>query len=227
MHPARGWPRQLEELFPGQLGGLDEDLIRQVRLGDRIVPEELWQVPGLPLASASNNWVVAGRKTVSGLPMVCNDPHLQVNRLPAIWYEAVLRWSSGGRRRYAMGATMPGTPGVVIGRNPDLAWAVTYAYMDCVDSWVEECRDGRYRRGEDWCAFRVREETILRKRKPPVTLRFFENEHGTLDGDPRVPGYYLATRWSCGEQTGAEALDVLLAIAEARRSSAAGPCSAG
>ncbi len=203
----------LEELFPGRLGGLDEDLIRKIRLGARIIPEGLWRVPGLPAVTGSNNWVVSGSKTASGRPFLANDPHLQINRLPAVWYEAVLRW---GRGKYVMGATMPGTPGLPIGRNPDLAWGVTYAFMDCVDSWVEDCRDGQYRRGDRWHPFRVREETIHRRRKPPVVVRFFENEHGTLDGDPAEPGYYLATRWSCGEQTEADTLDGLFGIVEAR-----------
>jgi penicillin amidase len=203
----------LDELFPGQLGGLDIDLIRKIQLGERIVPEGLWRVTGLPGATASNNWAIAGSKTASGRPFLANDPHLQINRLPSVWYEAVLRWGQG---RYAMGATMPGAPGLPIGRNPELAWGVTYAFMDCVDSWVEDCRGGQYRRGEEWRPFRVREEVIHRRRKPSVDVRFFENEHGTLDGDPSKPGYYLATRWSCGEKTEADTLEGLLGLVEAR-----------
>ncbi len=208
-----GVPRgHLEELFPGRLGDLDMDLVGKIKLGNRVVPEALWKEPGIPRATASNNWAVAGSKTESGLPIVCNDPHLQIDRLPAVWYEAVLRWEG----RYAMGATLPGAPGVVTGRTADLAWTVTYAFMDCVDSWVEDCRDGQYRRGVDWLPFRVRDETIRRKGKPPEVVRFFENDHGTLEGDPREPGYFLAARWSCGEGTGAESIEALTTILEAR-----------
>ena len=207
---------QLEELFPGKLQGLDVDLLRRIRLQDRIVPEKLWRVPGLPAAMASNNWVVAGAKSATGHPIAANDPHLQINRLPAFWYEAVLRWPSESQERYAMGATLPGTPGVIVGRNADVSWTVTYAFMDCVDSWVEECSGGRHLRGDEWVPFRVREETIRRKGKSPVVLSFYENEHGTLEGDPYISGHYLATRWSCGEQTGATSLDGLLAMLEAR-----------
>ena len=206
----------LEELFPGQLEGLDEEAMRRVQLQERVVPEALWQVPGLPAAMASNNWVVAGSKTASGRPIVCNDPHLQVNRLPAFWYEAVLRWTSNGAPRYAMGASVPGIPGIIVGRNPDVAWTVTYAFMDCVDSWIEDCREGRYRRGQDWIPFRIREETIQRRRNPPLVIRFHENDHGTLNGDPHTPGSYLTTRWSCGEQTGAMSLEAVLGMFEAR-----------
>ncbi len=75
-----------------------------------------------------------------------------------------------GRRGTRWGRRCRARPAIVIGRTPELAWAVTYACMDCVDSWVEECRDGRYRRGDGWHPFRVREETIERRRRPPVVV---------------------------------------------------------
>ena len=115
---------RLEELFPGQLYGLDEGLIRQVRLSERLVPEALKWASALPRMMASNNWVLAGRKTASGQPFLCNDPHLEINRLPAVWYEAVLRWRAQDGTHYAMGATFPGLPGVAIGRTRDLAWGI-------------------------------------------------------------------------------------------------------
>ncbi len=207
---------QLEELFPGQLHGLDEELVRKIRLGERVVPPALKWASALPRAMASNNWVVAGHKTASGQPLLCNDPHLEVNRLPAVWYEAVLRWTTPAGPRYVMGGTMPGVPGVIIGRNPDLAWGVTYAFMDCTDSWIEDCRDGKFRRGESWVPFTARKEIIRRKKKPSVEVAFYDNDHGTLDGDPSSAGYYLATRWSCGEETGAASLDAVCEILEAR-----------
>ena len=39
---------------------------------------------------------------------------------------------------------------MAIGRTHDLAWGVTYAFMDCIDSWIEDCREGKYRRGDSW-----------------------------------------------------------------------------
>ena len=51
---------------------------------------------------------------------------------------------------------MPGIPGLLLGRTTDLAWGATYTFADTVDSWVEDCKDGRYRRGDDWLPFRER-----------------------------------------------------------------------
>ena len=144
---------KLEELFPGALGGFDADLIRRVRLGDRIVPESVIWGGVAPRMMASNNWVVSGARSASGRPLLANDPHLEVNRLPAVWYETVLKIGD----RYAMGATMPGIAGVLIGRTDRLAWGGTYSFMDAIDSWVEHCRDGKYRRGDDrWLPFQRR-----------------------------------------------------------------------
>src|ERR1044071_9788341 len=190
---------KLEELFPGQLCGLDEELLRRVRLSERLVPSSLKWASGLPRMMASNNWVVSGSRTASGKPFLCNDPHLEINRFPPVWYEAVLRWGAQEGPHYAIGSTFPGIPGVAIGRNRDLAWGVTYAFMDCIDSWIEECREGKYRRGDSWLPFTSRKETIRRKKNAPVELIFYENDHGVLDGDPFQPGHYRTTRWSCRE----------------------------
>jgi penicillin amidase len=205
----------LDELFPSALGDLDPELLRTVTLGERLVPEAVrWNV-ALPRAMASNNWVVAGSRTASGAALLSNDPHLEANRLPAMWCEAVLELGD----RYCLAATMPGLPSALLGRTNDLAWGATYTFMDAIDSWVEDCRDGCYRRTEGgnttWHRFRVRTEVIRRKRHPDVTLTFHENDHGVLDGDPMCAGRYLATRWASGSGTGAKSTAAVFGILHA------------
>jgi penicillin amidase len=185
---------RLEELFPGRLDSLDEDLLKSVTLGERIVPADLRWGGGARLM-ASNNWVVSGKKTSSGMPIVSNDPHLEGNRLPAAWCEVTM----SSRDRWGIGATLPGLPALIVGRTGDLAWGATYAFGDAEDSWVEDCRDGAFRREGEWIPFRQRRETIRRKKAASHEVTFFENDHGVLDGDPRVAGRYLATRWAAAE----------------------------
>src|SRR5207302_2906558 len=187
-----------------------------IRLQERLIPESLKWASALPRMMASNNWVVAGAKTASGKPFLCNDPHVEINRFPAVWYETVLRWGSDEEQRYALGATFPGLPGISIGRTRDLAWGITYAFMDCIDSWIEDCRESKYRRGTDWLTFTIRKEIIRRKKNPAVELQFYENAHGVLAGDPSRSGYYLATRWSCKEGTSAEAFNAASGMLLAR-----------
>ncbi|MDF1660271.1 MAG: penicillin acylase family protein [Planctomycetota bacterium] len=203
---------KLEDLFPGLLEGMDLDLIKKVKLGERLVPENLkWSSP-VSRMMASNNWVVAGHKTKSKKAMLANDPHLETNRLPNVWCEMVL--SSADQT--VLGGTMPGVPGVLSGRNNDLAWGVTYAFIDSVDSWIEHCKDGKYFRGEDdWRPFEVRKETIARKKASPVEVTFYENEHGVLDGDPFEENHYLATRWAAADKGGVT-LSALLNFWEAK-----------
>lgn len=205
----------LAELFPGLPEDLDVDLLRRVRLGDRVVPESVRWSCIVPRAIASNNWVLAGDKTTNGCPLLANDPHLEVNRLPAMWYEVVLELGD----RYCIGATMPGLPAAVLGRTNDLAWGATYTFMDAVDSWIEDCREGHYRRltmdGETWEPFRERTEIIRRRKKPPVTVVFHENSHGVLQGNPAEPGLYLATRWAA-EATGGASIEAAVEMLQAR-----------
>ena len=67
----------------------------------------------------SNNWVVGGRKTASGKPLLANDPHLGI-RLPSIWWEVGLH--GGGFD--VVGASLLGVPGVIIGHNNRIAWGI-------------------------------------------------------------------------------------------------------
>jgi len=203
---------RLNELFPGILGGLDLDLIKKIKLAERLVsPVSLWNIAP-PLMMASNNWAVSGKKTASGKPLLSNDPHLEVNRLPNIWYEIVMKTKD----RYAMGGTMPGVPGILVGRNPDLAWSATYTFMDSTDSWIEKCKDGKYLREPDiWVKFTKREEIIKRKKKDPVKVVFYENKHGVLEGNPNKEGYYLATSWASAF-SGAVTLDSFIKMFDAK-----------
>ncbi len=76
----------------------------------------------------SNNWAVSGSKTATGSPMLCNDPHLDLN-LPSIWF--IVHLNTNGIN--TMGASLPGAPTVVSGFNDSIAWGVTNAQRDLVD----------------------------------------------------------------------------------------------
>jgi penicillin amidase len=207
--------KYLDALFPDLLDDLDEDLVRRIRLGKRVVPNENPWAAVAHSFIASNNWVVSGAKTKSGRALMANDPHLEGNRLPGVWYEIVLELPE----RWCIASTMPGLPGPAIGRTDDLAWGATYSFMDTTDSWIEDCRGGCYRRGdgesETWVPFRTRTESVKRRKNADATLIFYENEHGTLDGDPTVAGHYLATRWAPGSGTGARSIEAPLAVLHA------------
>lgn len=86
--------------------------------------------------NGSNNWAVAGTKTASGKPILCNDPHLGLN-LPSIWFEIQL--TAPGINCY--GVSIPGAPGIIIGFNETIAWGVTNSERDVRDWYKIEFRD--------------------------------------------------------------------------------------
>jgi penicillin amidase len=93
--------------------------------------------------NGSNNWAVSGKKTKSGSPILCNDPHLGLN-LPSIWYEMQISTPSYN----AYGATFPGAPAVIIGFNDSCAWGFTNAQRDVRDYYEMKFKDES--RSEYW-----------------------------------------------------------------------------
>lgn len=86
--------------------------------------------------NGSNNWAVSGKKTRSGAPILCNDPHLALT-LPSIWYEMQL--STPTMNVY--GATFPGSPNVIIGFNDNIAFGFTNAGRDVKDYYQVRFKD--------------------------------------------------------------------------------------
>lgn len=190
------------------------DLLRRIAVSNHLSDAALEMIADLPRLIGSNAWAVAPRRTSTGSAMLAADPHLEVNRLPAIWYETVLRWGD----QYVLGASLPGCPLFGIGRTRQLAWGVTYLKADTADFFVEDCRhvDGRweYRRGENWRPFDVRTEAILRRHGPAETVRVLSNEVGTLEVDPgdQPSGYYLSSCWTGANSGVAESLSTWMRV---------------
>ena len=204
----KGVDRQLlKELFPMIQKDVDFDLLKKLKLNNTIVPDSLKWNLSMPSFMASNNWVISAELTKSSKPILANDPHLEINRLPAVWYEVAIESTDS----YTHGATMPGIPTIIIGRSKALAWGVTYAFMDASDCWIEKCKDGNYFKDGKWHAFIKRKEIIKRKKSKALDIVFYENEHGTLDGNPNEEGYYLSRKWS-GDKSGAQSIKVGLKL---------------
>jgi penicillin G amidase len=108
--------------------------------------------------NGSNNWVVAGSKTKTGLPILCNDPHLELS-FPSIWYEMQLSTPTSN----TYGVTLPGSPFIIIGFNDRIAWGVTNAQRDVKDYYEIKFRDAgkkEYWFNGQWTKAKQRIETI-------------------------------------------------------------------
>ncbi len=131
----------------------------------------------------SDNWTLAGSHTVSGKPLMANDPQLP-SSLPNFWY--LLHLSIAGRN--TVGASIPGLPGIGAGRNDRLAWGITSGYADQRDFMLLEAdpnRADRYRRGpaEPWEDFEQRTETIKVRFGRDVTEVVYSTPTGTVIPD--------------------------------------------
>lgn len=204
--------KKIKELFPYLKEKIDYALMKKVILEDAPVPEALRWLNALPRMTASNNWAVSGTRSASGKPFLCNDPHLEVTRLPGIWQEVIVRLPDN----YCIGAGVPGMPGLVIGRTKHVAWGATFAYMDMMDFRIEYCRDGMYQRGKNWNTFTEREEVFRVKRGKPFTRTYYENEHGVLEGDPKTEGHYLVMNWAAQRDCGADLFNSALELPNAK-----------
>ncbi|GAB4374108.1 MAG: penicillin acylase family protein [Acidobacteriota bacterium] len=80
----------------------------------------------------SNEWAVSGALTASGRPLVANDPHLALNT-PSTFHQLGLR----GPGIDVIGSSFPGTPLIVQGQNPWIAWGSTVNPMDVTDVFQE------------------------------------------------------------------------------------------
>lgn len=114
--------------------------------------------------NGSNNWAVSGKKTRSGYPILCNDPHLGLN-LPSLWYEMQIHTPDYN----AYGVTFPSAPGVIIGFNDSCAFGVTNAERDVRDYYTIQFKDNSrtsYLYNGEWKPSEFRYERIKIKGKP-------------------------------------------------------------
>ena len=160
-----------------------------------------------PDASGSNAWVTGPGKSVKGLPIVSSDPHLDSRRLPGIWYPMGMVTP----KFRVVGASMPGGPGIAIGRSNNIAWGVTNGYGDVVDLYVEQLdpdREGFYLEGSKSLPFKHREE-IIRIKDDAVaggfreyTMQIRETRRGPIISDHGMTvaeGKLISLRWAIPE----------------------------
>ena len=175
--------------------------------------QDIARQAGSPGGRGSNNWVVAGARTVSGKPPLANDPHLGLGA-PAIWYFARLQSPAGtapdGTAHPAMdvvGATLPGLPFVVLGRTAQVAWGFTNTAPDVQDLYLEQIHPDdptQYRTPQGWEPFAQRQETIRVKGQPDVRMTVRTTRHGPVLSDAQAAHaqlldtrrFVLTLRWS-------------------------------
>ncbi|CAM3855988.1 penicillin acylase family protein [Deinococcus frigens] len=154
----------------------------------------LQAVPG----KGSNDWVIAGSRTASGKPILADDPHLSLTS-PMLWYLADIQ----GPGLKAIGASIPGLPAIVIGRNEQVAWGVTNTNPDVQDLYIEAAD----------ASFTQRQEVITVKGGDDVTLTVRQSKHGPVVSDAGAAdvGPRVALRWTA-LQPGDTTMDAFMGL---------------
>ncbi len=161
---AKGDPQKVKRLFPLRSGG-------EAQMG-------------------SNAWVISGRHTATGKPILANDTHLEWG-FPSPWYMVHLK--APGLN--VTGFSIPGIPAVLIGHNDRVAWGITNLHFDVQDLYLEEfdALAGRYRFAGQVEAARLETDTIRVKGRPGVSVRQWVTRHGPVIAQEGAAA--IAMRW--------------------------------
>ncbi|MER5954383.1 penicillin acylase family protein [Streptomyces sp. NPDC001893] len=133
----------------------------------------------------SNSWVVSGAHTITGKPLLANDPHLSP-QLPSVWYQMGLhcRSLSTSCQYDVTGYTFSGMPGVIIGHNQDISWGMTNLGADVTDLYLEKLNSGGgYQYDGKTVPFKTRKETIKVAGGDDKTITVRETNNGPLISD--------------------------------------------
>ncbi|MFS0515435.1 penicillin acylase family protein [Nostoc sp. UIC 10607] len=165
----------------------------------------------------SNNWVISGQRTVTGKPILANDPHLGV-QIPSIWYEVGLHCTSKSAEcpYNVTGFSFAGMIGVVIGHSDRIAWGVTNVLSDVMDLYIEKLNPNnpnQYQVNGKWVDMKLVQETIQVAGSQPIVQTVHYTRHGPILSDvspnlkqfqPSQPlevpqNYAVALRWTALE----------------------------
>jgi len=138
----------------------------------------------------SNCWTLAPGRTASGLPILANDPHLDV-QMPGTFYAIQL----SGPRVNVAGGSIAGVPGVIVGHTDNVAWGLTLSMLDDQDLFVLTLDDSGGRELVDgrWQQLRtVTENIVVRWQPTPVLVKIRLSVHGPLVREQRDESLALA-----------------------------------
>ncbi len=128
----------------------------------------------------SNNWVVNAKLSASGKPIIASDTHLAFSA-PVRWYAAVIKTPDMN----VAGFTLPGAPDVVIGKNQNIAWALTNIMEDDADFYSEkiDSTGTKYFYNNAWLDLKITKESIKVKNSRDYKFEIKSTAHGPIVSD--------------------------------------------
>lgn len=144
----------------------------------------------------SNNWAVSGDISTTGSAIIANDMHLTI-RVPNTWFRASFEYTSKDDKKIKVtGATLPGTPNIVIGSNGNIAWGFTNSYGDYSDVVLLQTTadKSQYLTPSGYQDFSYHKQIIAIKDEESVEISIKETLWGPVIGE-NYQGKLMAYRW--------------------------------
>lgn len=154
--------------------------------------------PVLDATDGSNNWVISGKLSATGAPLMASDPHRQVAH-PSLRYVTHLV----GPGWNVIGSGEPALPGVALGHNEHIGFGFTIAAYDQVDLYVETVNHGKptqYLHRGEWLPLRIERELLeVRGYSAPLSLELAFSKHGAVIWEDPEADRVVAVRWAGAE----------------------------
>ncbi len=143
----------------------------------------------------SNSWAISGQLSATGSAIIANDMHLGI-RVPNTWFRASFEYPHQDKKIKVTGATLPGTPNMVIGSNGNIAWGFTNSYGDYSDVIVlNTSKDQKqYLTPKGYLNFTRHKQLIAIKGEEAQEIEVIETIWGPVIGQDHQ-GNLLAYRW--------------------------------
>jgi penicillin amidase len=162
----------------------------------------------------SNNWVVSGKKSESGKPLLANDPHRNLDH-PSLRYLVHLNapgWN-------VMGAVQPYLPGVSVGHNERIAWGLTIFLTDAQDLYIEKLNPDnprQYQYRGKWIDLETQKGRInVKGGSTPMDVEYQYTRHGPVVTMDLKRHEAVVLRWT-GDEPGTVGYLADLSIDRAR-----------
>jgi len=148
----------------------------------------------------SNNWGISGKISSTGSAIIANDMHLGI-RVPNTWFRASFEYPENDKQIKVTGATLPGTPNIVVGSNGHIAWGFTNSYGDYSDVIkIKTVNEGKqYLTADGAKNFSFYKQVIAVKNEQPIEITIKETIWGPIIGENHQ-GQLLAYRWVAHDQ---------------------------
>lgn len=149
---------------------------------------------GLGLFHGSNSWVVSGKRSASGFPLLANDPHVAFSN-PAVWYEAHLK----SPEFEIYGHFIPLVPFPAMGHDRQRGWAVTMSEVDDMDLYEERVNKlNQVQYKGKWVPLKIDKEIIKVRKAKDIEIEVRRTPHGPLINGTKyeVKGKNISLKWS-------------------------------